>query len=906
MGGKIVKYEIMVATKESDSTTIKGNLLEQLTSEILGVQQYDVEQTVKITGMEIDVLARHKINKSLIFVECKAWDSPLPADVITKLLGNVVIKNASAGWLITTGPLSKDAKGEQIEWESENNDRRNMLSFYTTNRIIDLLFDTKLIIDCSTIDIELKDGYARGETALLLITDIGRYWIVPIVTKNSGFITSVIAINAVTGKRITDGAVIEELKLRKNKYSEYEWKIDEKNDDEVAKELLTEYNSVVPIITGDAWNDYRPARPEDFVGRKQNIREIFEFFDAVIHDQTDTRLFAIKAPSGMGKSSLISKLSAIANQAKKKRKYFVYAVDVRTAMSQRYAEFALKACLDSAKKEGFFEWGRLNIEVGSLEQMFQDDNTLDALKNLKKEEKCIVLIFDQFEELFSKREFGGLFDSIRHLSNIIDAEKQNFILGFAWKTDLFIPVDHPAYFMWSDLKDRRKEFSILPFRDSEIRSAINVFGKQLGDTVNPVLRNYLVNQCQGYPWLLKKLCIHVFELLKEGDTQENVIGRKLEITELFEKDISELSGEEHACLNDIARDTPADYSRILELYGSNILQILINKRIVIHRGSKLTLYWDIFRDYILNGTTPNITLDYIPQYTFPSVCRVIMVLLENNNHLSNEELCTRVGMTSTTIDNVMIDMVMFGLAKRERGVIWLTVNSLQESIEVLWNFFKRHILYIIMKKELKVDFDYADFKRIFFKAYSEKVLNVKTMNTYSGKIFNWFLRLTFIEEQKGTYCISVPDLNKIEFDNKRRRSRSKFGTTSTGLFWGQTSPDKVTEVWTLINEGQDSYTLLKKKGYRNAIEVLTTTVGAQRKEDKLIILKSLDDVFKIINESDTICYVKELMRSDRSIKSIEVGEKLNEKFHRKWQRSSKMRYGSALLRWSKFLSKKYD
>lgn len=87
-----MKYEIEVCAKESDSTTVKGRLLEKLASEILEVQQYKVVETVRITGMEIDVLARHKISNSVVFVECKAWDNPLPADVITKLLGNVVFK----------------------------------------------------------------------------------------------------------------------------------------------------------------------------------------------------------------------------------------------------------------------------------------------------------------------------------------------------------------------------------------------------------------------------------------------------------------------------------------------------------------------------------------------------------------------------------------------------------------------------------------------------------------------------------------------------------------------------------------------------------------------------------------------------------------------------------------------
>lgn len=128
---------------------------------------------------------------------------------------------------------------------------------------------------------------------------------------------------------------------------------------------------------------------------------------------------------------------------------------------------------------------------------------------------------------------------------------------------------------------------------------------------------------------------------------------------------------------------------------------------------------------------------------------------------------------------------------------------------------------------------------------------------------------------------------------------------TTGLFWGQTSPDKVIEVWKLIKDGEDNYIALKNKGYRNAIEILTTTISVERRGDRLIILKNLDEVFETINTSDTICYVKQLISEKDAIRSLEVGEKLNDKFHRKWQRSSKMRYGNALLSWSKFLNQKF-
>ena len=44
---------------------------------------------------------------------------------------------------------------------------------------------------------------------------------------------------------------------------------------------------------------------------------------------------------------------------------------------------------------------------------------------------------------------------------------------------------------------------------------------------------------------------------------------------------------------------------------------------------------------------------------------------------------------------------------------------------------------------------------------------------------------------------------------------------------------------------------------------------------------------------------------NEKIRSLEIGERLNDKFHRKWTRSSKMRYGNALLSWSKFLNEKF-
>ena len=109
------------------------------------------------------------------------------------------------------------------------------------------------------------------------------------------------------------------------------------------------------------------------------------------------------------------------------------------------------------------------------------------------------MIFDQFEEIFYKEELFGLFENMRKISNTVDSIKENLIIGYAWKTDFSIASDHPAYYLWSNLKDRRKEFDLLQFSDSEIKGAIKIFGKELGEKINPILARYLLRQCQGYP-----------------------------------------------------------------------------------------------------------------------------------------------------------------------------------------------------------------------------------------------------------------------------------------------------------------------------------------------------------------------------------------------------------------------
>ena len=51
---------IEVGTEAEDSTRDRGVLLEKLGKEILQVLQYEVIEEIRITGMEVDLLAKNK------------------------------------------------------------------------------------------------------------------------------------------------------------------------------------------------------------------------------------------------------------------------------------------------------------------------------------------------------------------------------------------------------------------------------------------------------------------------------------------------------------------------------------------------------------------------------------------------------------------------------------------------------------------------------------------------------------------------------------------------------------------------------------------------------------------------------------------------------------------------------
>ena len=86
---------IEVAAAQDASSTAKGRLLEKFAGRLLETQNFAIAEEVRLTGTEVDLLAVENSTGERVFVECKAHRSTISADVITKLYGNVMLKNFS-------------------------------------------------------------------------------------------------------------------------------------------------------------------------------------------------------------------------------------------------------------------------------------------------------------------------------------------------------------------------------------------------------------------------------------------------------------------------------------------------------------------------------------------------------------------------------------------------------------------------------------------------------------------------------------------------------------------------------------------------------------------------------------------------------------------------------------------
>jgi len=730
-----MKKQIKIILDPKISESQKGEFFESLVRHIFETQRYDITQRVNFTGMEIDLIAKHKDRLETAYIECKAKER-LKTDDIRTFAFNVGYREANYGYFISTTEFEHQVAG-LIE-EMKVNKKYSNLYFWGPDKIFELLESAKAItlLDLS----EIK--YTITKT-ILSYTYFGTFYIL-ILVKNT--IPSQFCVyNAKKASLINDNDIIEKLKnampeIRDLNFLPISLMVKETTEEEFRE-------TVAEVQESENWYDYLPASTKHFTGRKDLKTNLFNFLNQISSKETFRRVFYIDGKSGWGKSSLITDLRGSCKNKRYRKRFFVLAVDARSASSSNFVPLAFKKLIENAEKTNFLNtslfYPKLNIT--SSFDILGSESVHQLLKDLEHQNKTLILIFDQFEDVFRK---PGLFKAFHKFLLDVNEVKSNFILGFSWKSEINIPIDHEAYHLWQQAKNFAHCISMREFDPSETNGVIKQLEKSINKPIGLELKRRLIESSQGFPWLIKKLCIHTYKQIQAGKTIENLVEQDLNCEVLFKDDVEGLSPEEIKALKYIAKRSFDgnffDATEVDEKIDEPIITALINNRLVVKSGTKYNVYWDIFRDYLVTGEVPTIGESYILRQ-YVSVCFDVYKLFKDQEKFNLVELKKlhprHPGIR--TLDNILRELRSVGLIRKVGDYFQLAQPGISATENDFGKYmskkFETYTPYLKLSnleenKEIGISEIVSALKDIFRgTSFTEK-----TWRTYAKYLISWF------------------------------------------------------------------------------------------------------------------------------------------------------------------------
>lgn len=900
MNSSDIAYEIKVITPKTWTNDNRGKFFEDFIASLLKAKNFKVTTRIAFTGSEIDVLAEQEIDKARAFCECKLQQELIASDIIYKLIGKAIQKKVDYAILFSLSDLGKQAKGvlDEIERDDSKVNGLRSFKFYGTDEIIQHYISalgTPKIHNLSTKPIKT--------ITLVLSPHPGNFWVVQDVLNglpNNAYLIP-------TTKDITYDAMKEI--LRENDlyqglnfvYAGDNISYDDRNNQNISMD--DEYISKPPVA--DSVDDYRPCRPEDFVGRHEIQKSFWQHLDKVRNKKTDIRILAVIGQSGYGKSSIALRLANRFRNNKWSNKFYLFPVDVRTAKSPLFVAKALLQSLNAMIQDEFIKQNGLKPTVENIESLLSGASIKEILSLLQLNNKILVLFFDQFEELFSREELFGTFDKFLRLANEVNAIQSNIVLAFSWRTGISMSDNNPAYFMWHKTRDIRTDFNILEFTSTESSQLITQFEKHHKQKLINPLRRRLLEQSQGKPWLLKKLCIHVFKGLNADTSQEKLLETNLNIKELFDDDLSSLSAIELKCLKFIAKLAPLDVNEILDKFDNKVLQSLEERRLLTKTGSKYTIYWDIFKEYLQSEKIPSIPTTYVPISELGMITSALRLIASG----CNTKICLMEKMKYKlkTVTNLISDLKHMLLIKNSTNQLMISedIQNLETS-QIANHLFKQlseHIITQGLYDEILpgeiVTYEHLD--KVIEKAYSTVKLSTRTINIYSKKMVTWLLFSGLLEtDGKELYRPHGKGKNFAEENLISLHKRS--ANNNYSLFLASSGPKQSIVLLTKLKISTIKRQEIEEQGQRNTVYDLVGLKLAKWNGDSLEFaadnsLTPLELVVKSALSSKFLTLASTMLTSDSSIDPRELGRRISEKLGRQWSEGSCIRYGNAAKTW---------
>lgn len=725
--------QIQIHPDPSCSSKEKGDFFEALLRSIMETQRYRVTEQVNFTGTEIDLLCEHLDRPDdNALVECKARLNINASDIKNFAFDVLVTERAKYGFFVHTSELQHQAAGMVNELKAKNSDK---LIFWGPEKIIDLLQHCRLIKPPRDLS---------GVTSLtvtkriLLYTYLGRFWIT--VLSNKIVPTHYYIENAssqsesITADAITWVSQLDELQG----LSRYE----------ITKPVSlikssVGFDTVAEIQEAEKWDDYRPVGAKFFVGRTDIRHHLYQFILSPLSSSSNRRVFFVEGKSGWGKSSLIAELRARSHNKRNKNTFYVMAVDSRSANTAEFVSLAIAKLVTLAAKNGFVpkEFSEVNI-VSNLD-LLASETIQRLLSWLTENKKILVVVFDQFEDVFRKEDLFRAFHKL-----MLDANEQQgpLVIGFSWKSEINIPIDNPAYSLWQQARDIAEPFRMEEFLGHEVDRVLRQLEMLSGHQLPADLKRRLKESSQGYPWLTKKLSIHCYHQMNKGMTPEDLVDQNLNVDVLLNDDMENLTPSEARALRLIAKrgyvGDPFDIAEIDDKIPENEIHSLLHKRLIVRSGGKYNVYWDIFRDFLVEERVPSLGESFLLRQ-YPEPCVRTLQLLLDNAPCSIDDLLratSRFGaLTEGTALNQVRELRHLGVVVKVHDEYRLrpNVRSLEDFREHICIRLKAHVVVRSLGR-ITADFisheDVVTELRKNFRGYG---FAEKTWSTYASYLIAW-------------------------------------------------------------------------------------------------------------------------------------------------------------------------
>ncbi len=895
----------------------RGKLFEFLMAKILRSYGYKIDNipNVNYAGMEIDIEGKEKISHFPLYAECKCFETDVNTSYLEIFYGKYMTRwfknKRSIGLFIALPGINSHAKG----WFKENieNNQEISIRMLEEEEILSLIFEENNVIRPNVLRNTIPKQIGQLGDWILIYSEHGFFLIYYVIPAKSGIPSHFIIFNS-KGEIVSDRNTIDYLIEIHEELRSFEVIYNIRSTSLKKSKLYQEIEQIVEVQGSSSCFEYQfPASPEHFVGRENVLDEVIKFSKQVLEKTTSSRGILFEANSGWGKSSIVLSCKDLLS----KEGHYVVAIDSRSASS---SHFILKVVEYIFRKYENFENIVEDIDDFKSISGFSglETSLVKIGKILERQKKILFIFLDQFEILFFQKE--GL-KQIRNLFFKINDSQTNIVIGFSWKTDLVGLTSEFPYRIRDDIKNMSRHIILDTFKKFETDALLKKLGSVLKKKLRSDLKFFLSEFSQGYPWLLKKLCAHVKAQIEDGISQIDIVHSLLNIDELFQKDLRGLTIEEDDTLKRIARIERISIHELGEVFKAEVVQSLVDRRLLVRIGNKYDIYWDIFRDYLITGKAP-IQENYLLRTQIGSILRTIVKLSENNGKLSTYKLQNEINLKTQSFYNILRDLRVLGLVNVNNDIVSLSIPLLSESPSFEENL--RSFLQDKLKRNRIISqiLKYINDNNIITEKELEKLLedacpyvsaSHNTWKLYARIIIKWidFSDLAFFDQKDFTLKARPTGSKEIRFPLRFSTIRTpervmpsiQYGPIEKLAIRLVEAYEKEEDI--KLNDFKTSTITKSLKSLENlgfikrinrtvyVLQDMIEFVNYPKKRSEIFRKAALkNEIFKAFIE-----IVKDYNIRDVNLKSI--GDKLGKKLGKEWKSSTAVHYSKIMINWVK-------